>query len=226
MGASPKPALVKGDDGELVALYDILRARIASHDLAPGTALREQAIADEFSVSRSRVREALALLAERGLVERVPARGAVVQRFDLDATLQVLDMRELLEGLAVRLATRNADPRSWEDLIARFEPPIALTGSRKELGKYVASYELFRSRVMAAAASPPLADSLAALHDKTKVVMRRVLAISDRVDHARIEHLEVLGAMRAGDAARAERLRRKSIAGARQYLVRYREFLF
>ena len=226
MGASPKPALVKGDDGAHAGLYDILRNRIASHDLAPGTALREQAIADEFGVSRARVREALALLAERGLVERIPARGAVVQRFDLDATLQVLDMRELLEGLAVRLATKSAEPRSWDELIARFETPISFSGSRAELGKYVANYELFRSRVMAAAASPTLADTLAALHDKTKVVMRRVLAISDRVDHAREEHRAVLAAMRAGDAARAERLRRKSIAGARQYLVRYREFLF
>ncbi len=226
MGALPKPARLKDDDGAPVALYDILRARIASHELAPGTKLREQAIADEFGVSRARVRDALAVLAERGLVERIPARGAVVQRFDLDATLQVLDMRELLEGLAVRLATRNAEPASWDDLIARFRAPVAFAGNRGELRKYVADYELFRSRVMAAAASPALAAALGTLHDKTKVVMRRVLAVSDRAERALAEHREVLVAMRAGDAPRAERLRRKSITGAREYLVRYREFVF
>ncbi len=226
MGALPKPARLAVHGGAPAALYEILRARIASHELPPGAKLREQALADEFGVSRARVRDALAVLAERGLVERIPARGAVVQRFDFEATLQVLDMRELLEGLAVRLATRNAAPASWDDLIARFEALGSLAGSRRELGRYVASYELFRSRVMAAAASPPLTAALGTLHDKTKMVMRRVLGASDRAARALLEHREVLAAMRAGDALRAERLRRKSIAGAREYLVRFRDFVF
>ncbi|MEO8977149.1 MAG: GntR family transcriptional regulator [Casimicrobiaceae bacterium] len=226
MGATPKSIPVVDDAGSPSALDSVLRARIASHEIAPGAKLREQAIADEFGVSRARVRDALATLAQRGLVERFPGRGAVVLRFDFASTVQVLEMREVLEALAVRLATRNAAQGSWDDLAALFAQPQMLGGTRNDLSKYVKCYETFRTRVMQAAANPQLADSLGALHDKTKVVMRRVLAVSDRPAAALAEHRGVLAAMCAGQAARAETLRRKSLAGARDYLVRYREFLF
>lgn len=226
MGANPKSLAIVDDAGAPSALDAILRVRIASHEIAPGAKLREQAIADEFGVSRARVRDALALLTQRGLVERVPGRGAIVLRFDFAATLHVLEMREVLEALAVRLATRNAPRGTWDDLAERLGEPLILRGARNDLHAYVQRYEAFRSRVMREAASPQLVDSIGALHDKTKMVMRRVLAVSDRAERAQAEHREVLAAMRAGHAVRAEALRRKSLAGARDYLVRYREFLF
>jgi len=226
MGATPKPLAIVDVGGVPAALDAILRARIAAHEIPPGAKLREQALADEFGVSRARVRDALALLAQRGLVERFPGRGAIVLRFDFATTVQVLEMREVLEALAVRLATRNAPRGSWKDLVEVFALPLTLRGPHSDLPAYVQRYEGFRTRVMQQAASPQLADNLSALHDKTKVVMRRVLAMSDRAERALAEHRDVLDAMAAGRAARAEALRRKSLAGAREYLVRYREFLF
>jgi DNA-binding GntR family transcriptional regulator len=226
MGAIPKSLAVVDAAGAPAALDAILRARIASHEIPPGAKLREQAIADEFGISRARVRDALALLAQRGLVERFPGRGAIVLRFDFATTVQVLEMREVLEALAVRLATRNAPRGTWEDLAERFAMPLTLRGPHSALPAYVKRYEGFRTRVMQEAANPQLTDSLGALHDKTKIVMRRVLAMSDRAERALAEHRDVLKAMRAGHATRAEALRRKSLAGAREYLVRYRDFLF
>src|SRR5579862_2621410 len=90
MGAIPKSLALVDVGGAPAALDAILRARIASHEIPPGAKLREQAIADEFGVSRARVRDALALLAQRGLVERFPGRGAIVLRFDFATTMQVL----------------------------------------------------------------------------------------------------------------------------------------
>jgi DNA-binding GntR family transcriptional regulator len=223
MGASPK--LIRKQGQKPTQLFEILRDRISNHQIAPGTKLGEQAVADEFKVSRARVREALTMLAQRGLVERVPARGAVVRQLDLQSTLQVLDMRELLEGLAARLATRNASPEHWNDLIEIFEAPTTRTDERN-LQAYVHRYEKFRGRVIAAADSPPLSDQLAILHDKTKMIMRRVLFVSDRTQQAQLEHLNVLRAMQQKDAGLAETLRRKSIAAAGKYLRQYHEVLF
>ena len=224
MGATPK--LIHSGGQEPRALFEILRERISNHQIAPGTRLGEQAIADEFNVSRARVRDALAMLAQRGLVERFPAKGAVVRRLDLNVTLQVLDMRELLEGLAARLATRNTEPDHWNDLIATFEASTSNAPAQEPLPTYVRHYELFRNRVITAASNPTLSDTIAALHDKTKVVMRRVLVVSDRINQAQFEHLHVLKAMHDKDADMAELLRRKSISSARKYLEKYRDVLF
>jgi DNA-binding GntR family transcriptional regulator len=223
MGASQK--LIRKPGQKPAQLFEILRDRISNHQIAPGTKLGEQAIADEFKVSRARVREALTTLAQRGLVERFPARGAVVRLHDLKSTLQVLDLRELLEGLAVRLATLNASPDHWNDIIESFEN-APITPQDKKLHAYIRRYEFFRSRVMAAAGSPILNDQLAVLHDKTQMIMRRVLVVSDRMQQAQLEHVQVLKAMQQKDPELAELLRRKSISSTRKYLEQYQEVLF
>jgi DNA-binding GntR family transcriptional regulator len=224
MGAAPK--LIHKPGHPPSGLYEILREQIANHEIPPGARLGEQALADEFKVSRARVRDALAMLAQRGLVERIPARGAVVRHLDLAVAVQVLELRELLEALAARLATRNAPPDHWNDLISTFEALTTARRSRDSLQTYIRNYELFRHRIVVAADSPPLADTLAALHDKTKMVMRRVLIVSDRTQRAMSEHLHVLKAMRDKDAEMAELLRRRSLSSARKYLEQYRDVLF
>ncbi|MCY0852680.1 GntR family transcriptional regulator [Cupriavidus sp. D39] len=88
-----------------------LRARIASHDLLPGTKLVELELAQEFGTTRPKVREALAALEQRGLVERIPNRGAVVTRISFEQILQIYTAREALEGMSVRLAAEHA-PRA------------------------------------------------------------------------------------------------------------------
>jgi DNA-binding GntR family transcriptional regulator len=222
MGAAPKPIrkLRKGS----TALCEVLRERISNHEISPGVKLREQAVADEFKVSRARVRDALTILEQQGLVVRIPSRGAVVRQLDLDVTIQILDMREVLEGLAARLATNKAEPEYWDDLIATFEASVATPD--KPTSAYIRNYELFRHRILIAAASPMLTSTVSSLYDQTKVVMRRLLLVSDRSGKARMEHIEVLKAMRNKEAALAERLRRKAIASARQYLEQYRDLLF
>ena len=56
---------------------------------------------------RARIREAFSALEQRGLVERIPNRGAVVTRLDLSQVFHIYDLREVLEGLCARLATQN-----------------------------------------------------------------------------------------------------------------------
>ena len=98
-------------------VFEALRVRIAQQEIAPGAKLRETDLAAEFKVSRARVREAIASLESRGLVQRIPNRGAVVMRLDLSQVFYIYDLREVLEGLAARLATQNVPAESWrEDL--------------------------------------------------------------------------------------------------------------
>ena len=101
-------------------IVQILRERIARHDVAPGAKLGEQELAAEFAVPRTRIREVLGVLESRGLIDRIPNRGAVVSRLELDHVFHLYDVRAVLEGLCVRLATENAPPEGRDGGLSLF----------------------------------------------------------------------------------------------------------
>ena len=85
-----------------------LRSAIVSGELGPGTRLPERALCTELKVSRTPLREAFRLLANEGLVEIFPNRGARVpkmDRADMDLIFEVIDG---LESVAGRLACERA----------------------------------------------------------------------------------------------------------------------
>ena len=209
-GASPGRPIVQA-----------LRRRILRHDLPPGTPLREQSLAEEFGVSRQLVREALAELEGRGLVERGPFRGAAVRRYGLGDFVQMMEVREVLEGLCARLAARNAARESWQDLVEAFGTPMEATIAAGELERYLDHLETLRRRLRDAAANAALATTLSGYNDRTAMVMRRVVLVTDRSSQALAEHRAVLAALRAGDAEAAENHKRRQIRSARQALERY-----
>lgn len=215
--------LVSG--GRVTGIVDVLRDRIARHEVAPGARLREQELAAEFDVPRTRIRDAFAVLEGRGLIERVPNRGAVVARLDLSQVFHIYDVREVLEGLSVRLATENADPDSWQDLVDRFDEPMGRHVSDGDYDSFLAGYADFRSRVAAAAANPVLADMLDSIYEKTQALIRRIIILPGRAEVGLSEHRAVLEAMRGGNGSLAEARRRTNMRSAKDYLRRYERFV-
>jgi DNA-binding GntR family transcriptional regulator len=202
-----------------------LRTRIADHEIPPGSRLKEHDLASEFGVSRSRVRDALAVLESRGLIERSPNRGAVVARLDPAQLSDLYDVREVLEGLCVRLASEKSDPHSWHDLVELFDEPMESYVDAGDFDSFLAGYEAFRRRTIQAAENPILEDMLAGIHDRTQVLIRRIIILPGRAEIGLSEHRAVLAAMHEGDAAAAERLRRRNMRSAKEYLKRYESFL-
>ncbi len=84
---------------------------IAERKLRPGTRLKEEQLAEIFSVSRARVRQALALLERDGLVTLIPNRGAFVAEPTVDEARDVFFARRTIEGrLVERLCARAKAP--------------------------------------------------------------------------------------------------------------------
>lgn len=94
------------------AVYRHLKDLLLSGRFAPGERLSEPLLAQELGVSRTPVREAFMRLAEEGLVELVPGKGARVRRFSPEEVEEVYGVRALLEGEAARLAALRAT--LWE----------------------------------------------------------------------------------------------------------------
>ena len=207
------------------ALLPALRERIARHALPPGAKMLENDLAREFGVSRAKVRDAFGVLEQRGLIQRIPNRGAVVARLDLSQVFEIYAVREMLEGLCARLAVERTKPSSWQDLVQVFGRPMETIVKRGEFEKYIANLDELRSRTLEAAGNGVLADMLDSINDKTREIQRRIIILPGRAAEGLEQHRAVLAAMRKGDAAGAEELRRANIRSSREYLERYQTFV-
>lgn len=99
-------------------IFAELELDIVSGRLPMGAKLGEEAIAARFGVSRGPLREALRRLEGRGLVARTAHAGVRVVALSRQSLLELYEMRELLEGLAAKLAARNMDKQEIENLNA------------------------------------------------------------------------------------------------------------
>lgn len=210
-----------------VDIVAAMRERISSHAIPPGSKISEAHLAEEFGVSRTRVREALTELEFRGLINRIPNRGVEVTRLDLTQVYEIYDAREALEGMAVRLATQKAPPETWQEWVdlLREGGPMEKLLEKGDVEGYFLVYERMRRRIIEAAENPVLAGMLDSILEKTRVIMRRVQILPGRAAAGLAEHRAFITAMRAGDAERAEQLRRANIRSAIATLRRYQNFI-
>ncbi len=215
-----QPTAAQGDE-----LIEKLRRCIVEHDLPPGTRLREQDLATEFGVSRARVRNAFNILEERGLIERIRNRGAVVMRLDPQKADELFEVREVLEAQMVRLATEKAPPESWDDLIELFGEDMNKKLTENDLGAYEDAVHMFRRRCIEAAENEVLSNLLDSLYDRTRVLIRRLVLVPGRAQEGMHQHQEILTAMRTGKADKAERMKRRNIRSAREWFYNYRKYL-
>ena len=103
--------LVRKTAVELVV--DELRDRILSGAIPPGSALRQELLAEELGVSRLPVREAIRQLSAEGLIDMIPHRGAYVSMLSRAEVQEFFDIRLRLEPWLLRLAVSRHRP---EDL--------------------------------------------------------------------------------------------------------------
>ena len=227
MAARAKPATKARTTsaGSVAQIVEVLRGRIARQDVPPGAKLRETDLAEEFRVPRTRVRDALAALEQRRLVERIPNRGAMVTRLDMAQAFHIYDLREVLEGLAARLATEKAPGPQWKKELELFRGPMKELVESNELDPYIERYESLRRKIIDAAANPILAEMLDTIWEKTQVLIRRILILPGRAEFGRQQHVAMLEAMVRGDAEEAERLRRVGLRSAKAHLDKFHKYI-
>ncbi|PSR34382.1 MAG: GntR family transcriptional regulator [Sulfobacillus benefaciens] len=95
-------------------MYQLIRDQILTGELAPGTVLKDQQLANQYSVSRTPVREALLRLESENLVTTKPNRWTQVTPLNIDAVKDSYPIIWSLESLAVRLAPVSLSPRQLQ----------------------------------------------------------------------------------------------------------------
>ncbi len=97
-------------------LYNEILDAILDHRLSPGVKLKEDELADIFSVSRTVVRRALLRLSHDRIVDMQPNRGATIIKPDVHKAREILGVRRLIERELIREATLTATKESLDDL--------------------------------------------------------------------------------------------------------------
>jgi DNA-binding GntR family transcriptional regulator len=195
-----------------------IQARVLSGATPVGTRLRQEALADEFGVSRTPIREALRQLQATGLVELLPNRGAVVRGPSAREIREAYEVRAELEGLAAELAAERISDRDlrrlqeaqqlFQDAV---ETLIARRARRREPWKdeslWVKANDLFHQAILDASANARLADTIADLHRSfPRNLTWGALSRSSRLLEENVEqHQAILDAIERRDPAEARR---------------------
>jgi len=206
-------------------VMEAMRQRIVDGHYPQGVKLTEQGLVDEFKISRPLLREILAELESQGLVERKPNQGAVVRRVDSNSLLEIMEIREVLEGLAARLAARNSKPEDWLELEKAFGEPAEKLVKEQEFEKFLDLVAALREHIVKAAQNEELTKLIYSLFAKITIVQRRVVILPGRMEQGIQEHREIIKALKAGDADLAERKKRENLRSAREYLKKYKKWV-
>jgi len=199
-----------------------LRELILGGDLAPGARLGEVELADRLGVSRTPVREALSRLAAEGIVEMVPNRGARVATWTVAELEGVFDLRSAIEPQLTGYAVPHATPADVEELddLAHRMMDVGRPGPDQNLDALVPLNRAFHDRLVALAEHPTLATALAgAIHPP--IVLRNFHAYDEAsLRRSLAHHVEIVAALRAGDATWARAVMTAHIHNARAVMVR------
>jgi Transcriptional regulators len=186
-----------------------LRAEIVSGALPPGTALRQEVLAERHAASRMPVRDALRILAQEGFVDLAPNRGARVAVLDPAGFREICEMRVALETLAIRLAM----PELTESRIDR-AAQVQAEAEAGGIADFGALNALFHATLYEPCARPRLLAQIAALHDLGDRYMRIAAVELDYLARSHAEHRAILAVCRRRDAAEAADLIERHIAAA------------
>jgi DNA-binding GntR family transcriptional regulator len=181
-----------------------LRAMVFERALAPGEFIDEKALAAQWQISRTPLREALKVLAAEGLVELVPGRGSRVVSLTDDDADALFPVMALLEGRCAHEATLRA---SEEDLgeLHQLHERLEMYAAAEDIDGYYRANHAFHSKVQALAENRWLDRVTGDLRRFLRLLRGRQLNLPGRIDASINEHRVLIDAIGTRDATRAER---------------------
>lgn len=184
--------------------YEEIRQRIITLELAPGAVLDETELQEQLGVGRTPIREAIKRLALENLVTIVPRRGMFVAEIGVNDLQRLLEVRLVLETLAVRLAAQRGTAEHWRRMDALLQQPAASV--LDDPAALIRADEAFHEVIYDAADNEYLQDSLAVLLRLNERLWYHFLPGSDGLELTTADHRAIAESLRARDAARAEAL--------------------
>ena len=199
-----------------LALERLERA-IMEGELGPGERLSESGLARRFGISRGPLREAIGQLEGRKLVTRVSNQGARVVSLSKQDLLDLLEVRESLEGMACRLASQNMSAPDLARLEAMLTAHEKADAMREGRGYFQGPGDSdFHQVILAASGNARLNGMLGnELYSLLRLYRHRLSMRPGRPAEALEEHKRIVAALRARDPDAAEAAMRAHLRSSR-----------
>ncbi|EAQ02367.1 transcriptional regulator, GntR family protein [Pseudooceanicola batsensis HTCC2597] len=198
-------------------VYENLRSRITSGEFDKDTRFYERTFADELGVSRTPVREALAMLEQDGLLSQA-ARGYRLPRMSRQQVIDVTEIRLLLEPHAVASMVRDTSPGELKKMAAKIRKEVA---DSRDSGAYISSHGRLRELILGKVRNRALVDAIQQYEDSIHFVRVSTLGQADWRRMSAEGMLELADALEAGDAEAASEIQGRLLTKARDSFLEF-----
>jgi DNA-binding GntR family transcriptional regulator len=207
--------------------YAALRNVIVGSDVYRSRAdirLDERQLAQDFGISRTPVREAMAQLEREGFVRSVPRRGVYVVRKTKREVIEMITAWAALESMAARLITQHAsdaDIAGLRRMFATFEGDKL----HAKLDEYSEVNIKFHQTIIKLSGNAVLISLAENLFTHMHMIRRQTIGEEDRVERSIRDHMNIIQALEARDTERAEDLVRQHALGLAEHVAKHVDYL-
>jgi DNA-binding GntR family transcriptional regulator len=186
--------------------------------------LDERKLAQDFGISRTPVREAMAQLESEGFVRSVPRRGIYVVRKTKREVIEMIEAWAALESMAARLITQVA---SDEEIAAlrRMFATFENGKHRAHLDEYSDVNIEFHQTIIRLSRNAVLIDLAENLFTHMRMIRRKTIGEKDRADRSIRDHINIIQAIEKREAERAGALVRDHALGLAEHVAKYADYL-
>jgi DNA-binding GntR family transcriptional regulator len=180
--------------------YFRIKKMISELRFSPGSRLNVELLARDLGTSRTPVWEAVRRLEQEGLVRNIPNRGVFIVELTRETAIELYTVREVLEGMAARLAVERISPKALEKMerLLRAQEKIV---AEEDLVAYSKSDFEFHACIYAACGNSILREMLESIKQKARPIAMRITPILSELLN---DHQMIVRALRLRDPLLAE----------------------
>jgi DNA-binding GntR family transcriptional regulator len=204
--------------------YSALKQAITRMDLYSSPEpirLDERELSERLGVSRTPVREAVAMLEREGFLRTVPRRGIHVVRKTKPQIVEMIQAWAALESMAARLAATRAELVAIAALRAHFAPFGQDGVDPEHLGEYSLANIAFHQSLISLSGSALLTEMTDNLFVHVRAIRHKTIFERDRAQRSIRDHIEIIEALEARDPESAERLSRDHTLRLADHVEKY-----
>lgn len=192
-----------------------LRNAIFTRKIKPGDRLVETTIANSMGISRTPVREALRQLESEGLAINIPRKGTIVKGICIEDAKEIYDIREVLEGLAIRgacLHISRIEIRELRQIIKEMEQCI----KNNDEESYLLVHNKYNRLIIDSCRNKRLIEQMDSIYEYLRSLRRISQLTSELKMEALKEHIQIVDAIELGNEDAAENLIRLHVRKAKK----------
>ena len=200
-------------------VYEELKRQIMVGEIAPGTRMMEVELAEEMGVSRTPVREAIRKLEKEGLVTIEPRRGAYASDISAKDMVDILEVRQDLEGMAAGIAAQKITDEGrieLENIARKYKESV----DKEDIEEIIKNDEAFHKYIVGLSGNKTLIKMVSQVQE---LALRfRYIYYEDfsRFKNQPSEHQAIVDAIAGGDVAGARKYAEEHLAGLKDFVRR------